>query len=519
MEIDWILVSVILLSAAGTVGAAGLVARFAPTLAGRHGLSSPGRSVLLFDGETLLDATPDGRRLLQQGPEAFSDRDRASAVLEPLFPGFTQHLSDLEDGGFFALPSRDGARQLMARCARGVARVSVDAETAGDAPRPGADSASLAAMSHELETLRHVAEHSPALAWQQDAQGAVIWANRAYMRQVEDGLPEGATLTWPLPRLFDTDPGATRPEERAPHRVTLNRPGRPARWFDCIAVPHEDRPLFFGLPADATVKAEQSLRDLMQTLTKTFADLPIGLAIFNRARELVLFNPALVELCALETEFLIARPSLGTFLDRLRDRQMMPEPKDYKSWRQRMSALEEQAANGAYQETWTLSSGQTYRVSGRPHPDGAVAFLFEDISAEISLTRRFRAELELSQATLDGLDEAIAVFSPAGVLSLSNAAYAGLWGEDPSISLTEIGIGEATERWQATCAPSAAWHDIRAAVGQVSDRAALTREVALQDGRRLLCRVRPLAGGATLVGFSAQTSSAEAGRTISARAL
>ena len=55
------------------------------------------------------------------------------------------------------------------------------------------------------------------------------------------------------------------------------------------------------------------------------------------------------------------------------------------------------ATDGRYQETWSLENGQTYSIRGRPHPDGATAFLIEDITAEVTLTRNFRAELEQSQ--------------------------------------------------------------------------------------------------------------------------
>jgi hypothetical protein len=41
------------------------------------------------------------------------------------------------------------------------------------------------------------------------------------------------------------------------------------------------------------------------------------------------------------------------------------------------------------------------RVTGRPHPNGAIAFLFEDISQEVSLTRRFRTDLDLDRGILD----------------------------------------------------------------------------------------------------------------------
>lgn len=65
---------------------------------------------------------------------------------------------------------------------------------------------------------------------------------------------------------------------------------------------------------------------------------------------------------------------------------MLPEPEDYKAWRVEFAVLEKAAASGQYEETQALLNGQTYRVTGRPHPDGTVAFLMEDICAEMSLT-------------------------------------------------------------------------------------------------------------------------------------
>jgi hypothetical protein len=87
-----------------------------------------------------------------------------------------------------------------------------------------------------------------------------------------------------------------------------------------------------------------------------------------------LFNPALIDLTALPADFLSARPNLLSFFDRLRDHRMMPEPKNYGSWRHQMADLVAAAADGRYQETWSLPSGAVYSVSGQPHPDGAVAF-------------------------------------------------------------------------------------------------------------------------------------------------
>jgi len=161
----------------------------------------------------------------------------------------------------------------------------------------------------------------------------------------------------------------------------------------------------------------------IQTLTKTFADLATGLAVFDRGQRLALFNPALVDLTGLPIEFLSARPGLLDFFDRLRDRQVLPEPKNYASWRARINEMIETASDGHYAEAWSLTCGLTYRVTGRPHPDGAIAFLIEDITDEISLTRRTRSQLEIRQAVLDRLDDAIAVLGPDGALILCNQPF------------------------------------------------------------------------------------------------
>ncbi|MFT4014488.1 MAG: PAS-domain containing protein [Paracoccus sp. (in: a-proteobacteria)] len=249
---------------------------------------------------------------------------------------------------------------------------------------------------------------------------------------------QGQTV-WPLPQLIDL---SARPVQQAGAVLVTSRRVQVevdeySRWYDCHVHEVAGQTVAIALPADAAVRAERSLREFVQTLTKTFADLPIGLAIFDRDRSLQLFNPALIDLTGLATGFLTARPTLYAFLDRLREARMVPEPKDYRSWRNQMSSLEAAAASGHHVEMWSLPGGQTYRVTGRPHPDGAVAFLFEDITSEISLTRKFRADLSLGAEVLDALDDAVAVFAANGEALISNRRYGALWGTAMRSTLAE----------------------------------------------------------------------------------
>ena len=225
-------------------------------------------------------------------------------------------------------------------------------------------------------------------------------------------------------------------------------------------------------------------------------------AVFDPDRRLVLFNPALVDLTHLPVDFLSAKPNLLSFFDHMRENRMMPEPKNYNTWREKIYDVVSAAREDRYAETWNLPSGLTYKITGRPHPDGAVAFLIEDISAEISLTRRFRSELEMTQSVLDRFDDAVAVFSRLGVLTFTNAAYRDRWNCDPDSAFAEITIVDATKDWSAGCLPSPIWSEIRDFVLTLRERACWDAELVTTDGEHLHCAVEPVSSGATMVRFS-----------------
>lgn len=449
----------------------------------------------LFDGETLVDATPDARAILALGPQAGSALARLKAWLAPRFPGVEERLAALPAEGRFLMGGAAGPAPgllLRGEWRGGLVRLTLS----GPGEEGGRlDGLTQHALEQELAALRSALARAPFPIWREDGGGAIVWANATYLRDAAARQGTEGDLVWPLPRLFGpaTDPATRR------HR--LDRGGAGPHWYDLTALDDGEGRLLFALPADAAVQAEMTLREFMQTLTKTFAHLPTGLAIFDRQRRLAVFNPALMDLSGLAPDFLSMRPSLLAFLDGMRDRNTIPEPSDYRGWRRRIAALEAAAAQGQYDETWSLPSGSTYRVTGRPHPNGALALMFEDISTEMSRSRHYRADLELGQAVIDGVEEAIAVFSQAGTLVMSNAAYAALWGHDPSATLGEAGIGAICAHWRGLSAPTPLWAEAEAFVTTLGPRGSFRGEVRLADGRMVACRFRALQGGATLAGF------------------
>lgn len=462
--------------------------------------------VFLFSGGMLVDATPAARNQLPVEPAHADDLARFVIAYCQRFEGLSDRLERFGPGDRFDIaevPEDRDSLRLTAENRAGQIRICIT-DPLRDTRSEMVAHYSLAAMRAELFTLRSIAERSPIPTWKRRHDGTIIWANSTYMQIAVDLAGEDALIGWPPPDVFaglmDTpDPDAPPPKRRlslapgTPHGRTL--------WFDLIALPGEIETLYFALPIDNLVRAENALTEFVQTLTKTFAHLRIGLAIFDQKRRLALFNPALVDLTGLPAAQLSARPTLHSFLDALRDTQKIPEPKDYKSWRMQIAHLETGAADGTFEETWHLSNGQTFRVSGRPHPDGAVAYLFEDISSEVSMTRSFRSEIELSQSVVDSLDTAIAAFAPNGHCTLSNRAYGRLWDLSPG---QPEDIMAACARWRTVCQPGTDWQGLCNRVLVTGQRLPWTGPVHLRDGRVMRCDTRPIAGGATLVTFARQ---------------
>ncbi|MGB7269887.1 MAG: PAS-domain containing protein [Albidovulum sp.] len=461
-------------------------------------------TVFLFEDRDLVDATPSARALLQTVADYETDWDKLVAYITPKLPEFAKTASALGDLGATALTSTvDPNFRLQIENLGNVTRLTL-CDISAEGQCVVIDGLSLHAQEDEIASLREILGRLPVPVWRCGEDGVVVWANKTYLNLAQEAAGE-EDLVWPLPVLFDFAGYFAGNKMKSTGSRRMKLPAADARgdqWFDCHAIPSGSGLLHFAMPADSIVRAENSLREFIQTLSKTFADLPIGLAIFDRQRQLALFNPAMIDLTALGPEFLSARPTLFSFLDQLREARIAPEPKDYTGWRQRMADLEKAASSGHYEEVWSLPTGQTYKVTGRPHPDGALALLIEDTTAETSLTRRFRSEIELGQRVIDALDDAVVVFSSAGELVMSNTAYTTLWGLDPIATLGCTSIRDATRQWQDLAKPTPIWGDLRDFVGDMSERTEWDADVTLTNGSILACQIAPMAGGATLVRFT-----------------
>ncbi|MEL6839253.1 MAG: PAS-domain containing protein [Pseudomonadota bacterium] len=461
--------------------------------------------VFLFRDKALIDATPDAVDMLAAARLHTTDYENALRLLGPHFPGLRRQLEDRSDDQAI-IKHRDGGPLFVSltRVHENM-RIAIRSN-AEDQSETTARIIENDVLLAELAMLRDLTDQTPQLIWQEDRDGKLIWANQAYLTFADSLAKPGkkdAPTTWPKVSIFPDLHECLGTATTSTRRMSASVPNSQAAfWFDVNSVPREDGFLHFASDANAAVRADQERRNFVQTLGKTFAHLSIGLAIFDKRRELAMFNPALLELTGLSATFLSGRPSVDTVLDRLRETRVLPEPKNYASWREQFSAVEAGAKDGTYCEVWNLPDGQAYRVTGRPHPDGAFAFLIEDITSEVSLTRRFRSDIETGQAVLDTLSDAIAVFSGSGTLVMSNKAYAELWSTRQSFGLDQRDLQTELQIWRARATPTRMWSDLMSFTQTTSDRKPWQDIVIMDDGRNITCHANPISGGMTMVRFT-----------------
>jgi signal transduction histidine kinase len=135
---------------------------------------------------------------------------------------------------------------------------------------------------------------------------------------------------------------------------------------------------------------------------------------------------------------------------------------------------------------------------------GGMLLLFSDITGELKLKAQYNALIQVQQATLDKLNDAVAVFGSDGRLRLHNEAFERFWNVTPA----QLDLAHDFEGVVELCVPRL--HDMnfwRELKGRVADpdpqaRAPISGEVKTSDSKIVVYQTRPLPDGATLIAFA-----------------
>src|SRR5690606_28529671 len=160
-----------------------------------------------------------------------------------------------------------------------------------------------------------------------------------------------------------------------------------------------------------------------------------------------------------------------------------------------------------YEELWHLADGSNIRVLARPHPHGALAFTFDDVTERMRLEQRYRHSIDLRRATLDGLTEGIAVFGSNGLLQFVNEAFHEIWGTDGDSVYAAMHARQLIALCEEIAFEPEVWQKLHGFITGEESRRAWTARLRTGTGRALTARFAPLPDGSTLAVFSEITDS------------
>ena len=374
-----------------------------------------------------------------------------------------------------------------------------------------------------------LADASPSPTWVVDAAGQLVWANRAWLAEVK-----AATLDEARAANLSFDRGAEQLLAEA-GRVGARQEG--FRWtagggrrraWRIVAEPlltgapgsgGAGAVLAFAIDMTEAEETRDTLRRHVEAHDETLNHLADAVAIFGPSKRLAFHNTAFQTLFNIDPAWLDERPTHAELLDRLRQKRQLPEVIDYAGWK--ANELEFYgAAEAAPDDSWSLPDGRTLRVVRQPHPLGGILLLFSDITDELQLRSRFNAQIQVQTATLDKLNDAVAVFGSDGRLRLHNEAFETFWGLSND-QLVEAGDFDAVaELAKAVIPDPALWLGLKARVADPDpeSRIAVSGEGRTADGRLAAWQTRPLPDGATLVAFSDVTARRDLEQALAAKA-
>jgi len=344
----------------------------------------------------------------------------------------------------------------------------------------------------------------PIPVWLRDRSLALSWANRAFLAAVGSNDLEAARVKQASLEKTERDLAAAARNQS--QIVQAKRYAVVASQRRALAI--TETPLEAGGVVGSAIDvtdvsaAEARLQQHIDAHADTLDKLATAVAIFDQEQRLTFYNRAFARLWSLAESWLDTRPRDGEILDRLREERKLPEQRDYLAWKRERLGLYERTATHPPEELWHIPAGSTLRVVIQPHPFGGLTYLYEDVSEKLALESSYNTLTKVQSASLNTLQEGVAVFGPDGRLKLYNAAFARIW----DLGERELAGEPHVRTIAAACAEKFGdpemWERLIQSIVSVASATHALEDIERNDRTILSVALAPLPDGATLVTFA-----------------
>ncbi len=341
-------------------------------------------------------------------------------------------------------------------------------------------------------------------AWLRDRNLRLKWANRAFLAATGDATLKDALAADRVLERSERDLCASVIDNHAPtnaRRLLVVDGERRAFDFEIKELAHGG---VAGVAFDTTEMArkEAKFQIEMDANEDVLDRLDTAVAVFGPDRRLVVANNAFVQRFAMSEHSLASHPSIDDMLDSLRAAGRLPEQREFGVWKRRLLELFNEPRTDTT-EVWHLPTGRSEKMNAHPHPLGGLTFLFEDVTEQLAIRSSYNTLVKVQKATLDTMDEAIAVFGLDGKLKLHNRAFGQLWRLEESDLVGEPHVRILGEICGKRIGSDETWSIVIAGVNAADpEKYNAWSTVTRADGKIVTLSLTRLPDGATMATFS-----------------
>lgn len=376
----------------------------------------------------------------------------------------------------------------------------------------------LEAADEERAVLTGLLDALPFPIWRRDGGLDLEWANRAYVRAVEETdlatvIEKGTELDHSGKQLAAE--AVTALDYKSERRYVVVNGQR--RALDFVELPQDSGTVGMALDASELDLAESDRLRHIDAHAETLNTLATAVAIFDGDKRLIFYNHAYLKLWQMDEEFLDGQPLEGEVLERLREMRRLPEKADFPAWKKQKLELYTNLISQK-DETWHLPDGRTLRVVLQPHPFGGLISLYEDVTDHVTLESSYNQLINAQTETLDNLYDGVAVFGTDGRLRLHNAAFERIWNLSKSRLQAEPQFDAIAEWCGEQVSDRDEWARLRSRITSgEAERKAITGQMDKLDGVTISYGVVPLPDGAVLTSFLDVTDTIKIERALRER--
>src|SRR5919106_5235475 len=356
-----------------------------------------------------------------------------------------------------------------------------------------------------LDSLTHLIESAPFPMWYRGPDLRLGLVNRAFVEAVEardaadvisrstelidapgpDSAPASAEAALESGKFHSrTQPATIRGERRMMRNVNVPLPTGAVAGFAVDIQELEDARVELS-------RHVQSQRDLADRMTA-------GTVQFDADRAVSFFNQPFAAMAQIDPEWLAEGPEFDRVLERMRERNRLPEVRDFPVWKAERRAWFT-SPQEVIEEDWILADGDHLRMVAQPLPDGGLRMFLEDRTEQVRLASARDTLLRVRAATFDNLFEAISVFASDGRLYLWNRRFCQVWDLDEEWLAGHPRVDELVPAMARKLVNPTSAAQIREQVRQTtSNRESSNGRISMTDGRHFQFAAVPLPDGNAL---------------------